>query len=76
MEQKSLEAVFAKLVSGSGLGDSAVEYLKSEGWDEVKAAIAWLSIVTPDQRVNRTGRQRRWREARSLRSSAAGYAHC
>jgi hypothetical protein len=35
-EQKRLEVVFAALLSGSGLGDSAVEYLKSEGWDEVK----------------------------------------
>lgn len=35
-EQKSLEAVFAKVISGNSLGDSAVEYLKSEGWNEVQ----------------------------------------
>jgi hypothetical protein len=35
-EQRNLEGVFASILSSSALGDSAVEYLKSEGWDEVK----------------------------------------
>ncbi|MBN1274527.1 MAG: hypothetical protein JXB26_19880 [Candidatus Aminicenantes bacterium] len=35
-ERASLAGVFHLLLRSSRLGDSAVEYLKDEGWDEVK----------------------------------------
>ena len=35
-ERASLESVFKLLLRSSQLGDSAVEYLKNEGWEEVK----------------------------------------
>lgn len=35
-ERASLTRVFSLLLSSSRLGESAVEYLKNEGWDEVR----------------------------------------